>query len=489
MGLIDTAACKQQIGDYLTGKSDALSDNTILQRIRMRRRQLGQMTIALDRDLAKKRIPAGDYHISRKIDGEFTCLVYNEGEVFTINPGGTIRMGAPFHREAKEALDAMEVRFAIFGGELYVRREDGNRPRVHDVVRVARAPGSESEVASLCFGIFNIYEWDDEQRSGHYADRFNLITRIFAKGDRVHPVETVLGDGSKAVLKQFKTWVDGESAEGVIARSDTAGVFKVKPRHTIDLVVVGFTEGLDDRSGMLHDAMLATVRLDGTFHIVGRVGGGFSDDERTRLLKLLEEHVVDSDYAEVNSDRVAYRMIEPGIVFEISCLDVIARTSRGNTIDKMVLEWNADNNLWEGVRRLPLCSIISPQFVRLRDDKSANTDDIRFSQLTDIVEIPSANVVSEELKLPPSELLKRSVATKELRGATMIRKLMMWKTNKEEKSRDYPAFVLHLTDYSPNRKDPLQHEIRVSSSEQQLLQFWQEWEKKYFVTGWSKVES
>lgn len=485
MTLINTEACKNQIGNYLTGKADALSDNTVLQRVRMRRRQLGQMTMALDRDLAKNRIPSGDYHISRKIDGEFTCLVYNEGEVFTINPGGTIRLGAPFHDEAKAALDETGVRFAIFGGELYVRREDGNRPRVHDVVRVARAPKSEADVASLCFGIFNIYEWNDEQRSGHYAERFDRITEIFGEGDRVHPVETVIGDGSRAVLKQFKKWVDGESAEGVVARSDTAGVFKVKPRHTIDLVAVGFTEGLDDRSGMLHDVMLAAVRSDDTFHVIGRVGGGFSDDERASLLKMLEEHVVESEYAEVNSDRVAYRMIKPGVVFEISCLDMIARTSRGNTIDKMVLEWNESGNLWEGVRRLPLCSIISPQFVRVRDDKNATKEDVRFSQLTDIVEIPSANVVSEELKLPASELLKRSVATKELRGATMVRKLMMWKTNKEEHSKDYPAYVLHLTDYSPNRKDPLKHEIRVSSSEEQLKQYWKEWEKKYFVSGWS----
>lgn len=484
MALINIDSCKQRVGDYYTGKSDALTDNTILQRVRMRRRQLGQMTMALDPELAKKRIPSGEYHISRKIDGEYTCLVYNEGEVFTINPGGTVRLGAPFHAEAKAALDKAGVKFAVLGGELYVRRNDDNRPRVHDVVRVARAPKSEEEVASLCFGIFNIYEWNEEERSGRYADRFDLITSIFGDGDQVHPVETVIADGSKSVLKQFKKWVEGENAEGVVARSDTAGVFKVKPRHSIDLVAVGFTEGLDDRSGMLHDVMLASVRQDDTFHVIGRVGGGFSDDERTQLLKMLEEHVVESEYAEVNSDRVAYRMIEPGIVFEISCLDIIARTSRGNTIDKMVLEWNSTDRIWEGIRRLPLCSIISPQFIRIRDDKNADKDDVRFSQLTDIVEIPSANVISEELKLPQSELIKRAVATKELRGATMVRKLMMWKTNKEE-SKDYPAFVLHLTDYSPNRKDPLKHEIRVSSSVDQMEQYWKDWEKKYFVSGWS----
>ena len=487
MTLIDKDSLKNHVGDYCSGKSDALGDNSILQRVRMRRRQLGQMTMALDVELARRRIPSGEYHISRKVDGEYTCLVYSEGEVFTINPGGTIRTGADFHHEAKQILDEAGVSFAIFGGELYVRKENDQRPRVHDVVRVARSPKSAAEVASLCFAVFNIYEWNDEERGSRYADRYDQIEKLFGDADRIHPVETVVGEGSKAVLKQFKKWVDGENAEGVVVRNDNAGVFKVKTRHTLDLAAIGFTEGLDDRAGMLHDIMLAAIRADGTFHIIGRVGGGFSDDERTELFKVLEERVADSEYAEVNSDRVAYRMIEPGLVLEISCLDIISRTSRGSTIDKMVLEWDEENRIWEGIRRLPLCSIISPQFIRVRDDKKATDEDIRFKQLTDIVEIPAANVVSEELKLPQSELIKRSVATKELRGATMVRKLMMWKTNKEEESRDFPAYVLHLTDYSPNRKDPLKHDIRVSSSDEQIEEYFTQWQKKYFVSGWETV--
>jgi len=54
MPLINKDALKHRIGEYYTGKSDALSDKTILQRVRMRRRQLGQMTMALDRELARR---------------------------------------------------------------------------------------------------------------------------------------------------------------------------------------------------------------------------------------------------------------------------------------------------------------------------------------------------------------------------------------------------------------------------------------------------
>jgi len=144
-------------GSYYTGKfADAVSDQDILRKARMRRRQLGRMTQALDYDTAKYRVPSADYQISRKIDGEFTCLVYQNGEVFTVNPGGTVRAGADFMVEAAEKLKAAGVKKALFGGELYVNRIDGKRPRVHDVVRVARAPSSEAEVSQLAMGIFNV---------------------------------------------------------------------------------------------------------------------------------------------------------------------------------------------------------------------------------------------------------------------------------------------------------------------------------------------
>ncbi|HIP81931.1 MAG TPA: hypothetical protein EYH16_05915 [Leucothrix mucor] len=486
--LLDKDKLNQLIGDYYVGKAaDCIKDPDILRQVRMRRRQLGRMMMALDRDKAKYRIPAGDYFISRKIDGEFTCLVYKNGEAFTVNPGGTVRMGAEFHKRAAKHLKNAGVKSALIGGELYVNRPDGKRPWVHDVVRVARKPEDQEAVDSLGFGIFNIYDLDGRDYSMHYADAINKVQEIFGEDGLVHSVETIVGD-EKEIFKKFAEWVDGEDAEGVVVRSDSAGVFKIKPRHTLDLAVVGFTEGIDDRAGMLHSMLLAVIRKDGSFQIISRVGGGFSDDQRIEILKLLNPQVVESEYAEVNSDRVAYQMIKPGLVIEISCLDIISRTSHGSTIDRMIIEWEESENHWVGVRRLPLCSIISPQFLRIRDDKTANADDVKMTQLSDITEIPDLERIADDLILPTSTVMERIVATKVLREATMVRKLLLWKTNKEEASRDHPAYVLHLTNYSPNRKEPLQHEIRVSSSEEQIRMLLANWQEKYIVGGWSIVE-
>jgi len=477
-----------KLGDYQAGKSSSsMTDSSWLQSVRFRRRQLGRMMQAYDIDTARKRIPDAEYFISRKVDGEFTCLLFLDGEVITLNPGGTIRRGAPFHQEAADALNTAGVKRAIIAGELYVRRDDGKRARVHDVIRVARAPGTQAEVDSLCFAAFDIFDLDGSDFTMRYNDAMAEVARLFPQGDRVHPVEWVNGNRD-AVFDQYQQWVLDDGAEGVVIRSDSVGVYKIKPKHSLDLAVVGFSEGVDDRSSMLHSLLLAIVRINGDFQIVARVGGGFSDEQRRELLIQLAPLVVDSDYHEVNSDQVGYQMIRPELVAEISCLDIVSRTSHGNTIDKMIIDWEEDKGHWAGVRRLPLGSIISPQFVRMREDKQPVPESVSITQLSDIAQIPESNSAAADLELPLSSILKRSAATKVLKKATMVRKLICWKTNKDEESRDFPAFVLHLTDYSPNRKKPLNHEICVSASQQQIEQLFSAWEKKYYVRGWKRTD-
>lgn len=486
MALLSTPLT-QKLGDYCTGNAaQSLADPAMLQATRMRRRQLSRMTKAYDKPTAKTRLPDAEYAISRKVDGEYTCLFFQDGEVITLNPGGTLRAGAAFHKEAAKILSAAGVKSAMLGGELHVKQEGVQRERVHDVVRIARAPESQEDIDCLCFAVFNIYDLDGNDLSMNYEQAIGKAQALFSEGRKIFPVETHIGNRKKA-LELFDEYVDEQGAEGIVLRSDNAGVFKVKPRHSIDLAIIGYSEGTDDRAGMLHSMLIGIVRDQQHAHIVGRVGGGFSDDERVALLKQLRELDVDSDYAEVNSDRVAYRMISPGLVCEISCLDVIATTSHGSTIDRMVVAWSESDKAWKGIRRLPLCSIISPQFVKLRDDKTFNESDAGLAQLEDIVNIPSSEHGKlDALNLSESTIIERSLATKTLKGATMVRKLLLWQTNKHEASSEYPAYVLHLTDFSPNRKQPLNHEICVSDSEEQIRTLFADWKKQYYKRGWTE---
>jgi hypothetical protein len=74
---------------------------------------------------------------------------------------------------------------------------------------------------------------------------------------------------------------------------------------------------------------------------------------------------------------------------------------------------------------------------------------------------------AKKVDLKKSELLSREVYVKESKGMKMVRKFMVWKTNKEG-TGEYPAYVFHYTDFSATRKEMLKKEIKVSDSKKQI---------------------
>ena len=485
--LLDRQRFEIKLGDYGVGTAQSLADANILAQTQDYRRQTGSRMIPLGKADIRSKIPASDYHVSRKVDGEFTVLVYRDGESFSINPGGTVRIGLAWQAEAVAALKKAGIKEAMIAGELYVHHEE-RRPRVHDVTKVARQPKSKSELERLRFAVFDVITIDHEPASELYGSTWQTIESVFGGGERVHPVETRILSDTGGVEQLFERWVEQEGAEGLVVRSDSAGLFKVKPRHTLDVVVIGFTESADERQGMLHDLLVGVMRSDGSLQILCRVGGGFDEEQRRSLLSDLKDMVVASEYAEVNSDYVAYQMVRPDWVIEISCLDLISQTTRGGHINRMVLEFDDDDG-YRVVRRLPLATVISPQFVRLREDKQAHPQDTRIAQVSDRVEVAMTDLDAKKFSLPKTEILRREVFTKQAKGQTMVRKFIVLKTNKESESEEYPAYVLHYTDFSPNRKDPLSRDVAVSSSLEQIEAFYEQWKQTNIKKGWEPVLS
>ena len=482
--LLDKSRSEIKLGNYAVAPATALADSSILPRVQEYRRHFSSRMSPLDGDDIRQKISKADYHVSRKVDGEFTVLVYRDGELLTVNPGGTVRIGLPWQEEAKKVLSDAGHDEVILAGELYVENEN-RRSRVHDVVTTVRHPENEGDLNRIRFAIFDIISLDDGYHESPYGEKWLAINKLFKDSKLVHPVECEIVKNADAVAKLYRKWVEKNGAEGLVVRSDSAGIFKIKPRHNLDAVVIGFTESVGDRQGMLHDLLVAIMRHDRTLQVLTRVGGGFSDDERRSLLSDLKDLSVESEYAEVNSDHVAYQMVRPTLVVELSCLDLISETTRGGPVNRMVLQFREDDlPRYEVVRRLPLAAVISPQFIRVREDKSANYDEIRIEQISQRVEVPMVDRDAGQMTLPKSEILRRSVYTKTARGQMMVRKFLAWKTNKETDSPEHPAFVLHYTDFSPNRKEPLSREVRVSSSVEQIHTFFDQMIEANIKKGW-----
>ena len=487
--LLDKSLATIKLNQYAIAKAVDLTDPSILPLVQNYKRQIASRLIPLARKDIAKRIPDAQYHISRKLDGEFTTMVFRDGEMILVNPGGTVRVGLPWEADAIAMFKAAGLNDVMIAGELYVVNDQGRRPRVHDTVTVARQPHDEDDLARLRYAAFDVLWIEGQPVDWDYEKKWALINKIFTGTDNLHPVETKIETGHQAVADLFDQWIEEEKSEGLVVRSETAGSFKLKPLHTLDAVVIGFTQSTGDRTGMMHDLLLAVARGDGSLQVLCRVGGGFSEELRREMFSDLNDMAVDSEYAEVNSDHVAYQMVKPKWVVEISCLDVISQSTRGSAINRMVLTYDKKEDKYRVVRRFPLVSVISPQFLRIREDKKPNAQDIRIDQVTDIVPVENSEVIATEYSLPASEVIKREVFTKTLKGQLMVRKFLMWKTNKEQEAGQFPAYVVHYTDFSPTRKTPLDREVRVSNSAEQIEKLYDEMKVEYVKKGWKEEKS
>jgi len=473
--------CKK--GDYCVGRVGDLADPTLQTRAQEYRRQTSGKMRPLSGEDTYKIPKSKGYYVTRKYDGEFSMLVWDGKKLISVNPGGAVRVGLPCFEEAEKLLKAAKVKECLLAGEIYVMAEVTRAHPVQQVVRILRAPKSVSELDKLGVAIFDIIELEGETLDTT-KDVFDKLKKIFGKGKRVHPAEFKVADNPDAILELFAEWVIGEGAEGIVVRHDRAGWFKIKSRHNLDVAIIGYSEGAEDRKGLLHDLLVSVVRNDGTFHELVRVGGGFTEEDRRTIADEMKRRVVPSDYVAVNNDYVAYEMIHPGPVIEISCLDLIAESARGGPVNKMVLEF--DGKQYSALSRMPLVSVISPQFVRYRDDKEANVEDTNIRQISDLTAIADVDKAARDTELTPSKLLERTVYAKTMRGNQMVRKLLLWKTNKDEVA-EFPGYVVYLTDFSPNRQNPLERDIRIAQSEQSARKMFREMAEKNFLSGWEKV--
>jgi len=469
---------------YCIGKALDLSDPGLHVKAQEYKRRVSGAFRAISAEDVFKLPKAKGYFVSRKYDGEQAMLFFDGERMISVNPGGTVRIGLPIYDEAAELLKKAKIGSCILGAEIYVKEGASKAHPVQQVVRILRSPPSKDALEKLGLAVFDVIEVDQEPVDGA-GKSYELLKKWFAKGKAVHAVEHEKTDKIDRIMERFTEWVIGEGAEGVVVRHDQVGWYKIKLRHNLDVAIIGYSEGQDDRKGMLHDLLVAVMRSDGTFHEFTRVGGGFTEDERKSLVKELKRRIVGSDYVAVNNDYVAYEMIHPGPVIEMACLDMISERARGGPVKRMVLDW--DGKGYKAVVRMPLVSVISPQFIRMRDDKEAVVDDVNIRQVTDLVEVPEADKSAHADDDPASEVLERTVYTKVMKGNTMVRKLVLWKTNKTDRN-DYPGYVVYLTDFSPNRQTPLERDMKISNNERTAKQMFDDWARKIFITGWDKVK-
>lgn len=444
--------------------------------VRYKRRIAGTYRALTPEDIATV---AGPLSVSRKLDGELWFLGRNADGPFLVNPTGRTLSGTyPVLQQAQSIPDGV-----LLAGELHADA-GGGRERVGDLS--ALLAGAASEAARLCFTAFDLLHdaAGTDQLGKPYDDRFAMLSTIVADGTpnlRRSELKSVAGPMELKAL--FTEMVETGGAEGLIVRSPQGMVYKLKPTRDVDAVVLAFTERADER-GQVRSLLLGLMHEDGSLQLLGGCGNLGSAEMRATLHKRLANSVAPSAVRHASDSGALYRFVRPEMVVTIRVTELQGERSDGTPTTTPMLSFGEEG--WSGLGTQNCPRPLHPVLERIREDKQATAHDVRFSQVADRLPVEPGAATSAG-PLPASTVLRREVWTKAAKGSAAVRKLVVWRTNKEQRNPSFPAFVVHWTDYSATRGTPLEREIRLAPTEELAMQLAEGMIAENIKKGWAKV--
>jgi len=412
--------------------------------------------------------------ISTKLDGELWFLLH-DSEWKLVSPTGRTISGEIEIIKAAASLD----KTSIFAGELHVLGE--GRTRIADVTSTLSG-GEKANTSTLALGIFDVVSSPEVSAIGTpYSLRYEVISKV-ESAKNLFPISSVSTSSSNEVADIFERDVVAAGNEGLVGRAQDGRSYKIKPTKDIDAAILGFTERRDaDGSLMVRSLLFGVLKDDGSWIPITTTGNVGDNAFRKDLLLQLKPLVKASSYRRISkSSGVMYQLVEPMMIVELKCMDLQLEDFQGRPIKHPRISYGA--NGWQVSGWTNSAAIHNSVVVRLRNDKACTVEDIGWTQITRLLPIAEQ---SEETKLGASEVIRRQVWTKEGAGKVDVRKLVLWKTNKE--SAGYPAFVVHWTDFSSTRKSPLDREVRLAPNEKEALRIAELMITENIKKGWNEV--
>ena len=472
------------LGKGFVSETGSIEDPTLASMLRGYKSRVAGGYRALTKEDIKTAISPGKYLVSPKVDGELWFLVMGGKDCWLGNPNGRVISGdIPLLKEAAALSNSFHNR-TVLAGELFTAGKK-DRARVGDL-RSAMGGGKKADVDRLGFMAFDILEGGDKKKQvpfENYAEKFTAIQSLLEGGKRIQSIRTDTVGSSGEIESLFEELVESGKAEGLVVRDQGTRIYKIKPSFSIDMVILGYTEKTGDPL-QVRSILLGLMRVDGQYQVVSGCGNLKTEKERKSLMKKMKPLCVDSTFRQASGSGELYHFIRPEIIVEIKVTDIQVENSSGDSIKSMVIKF--EENTWKPICPQPSASLIHPVLEGIRVDKEVNKTDIRFSQLLERVAIQDQDQKVQSIDLPASEILRREVWSKTTKEKIAIQKLIIWKTNKEKEGQGFPAFVINWTDYSPNRKDPLKKEVRISPEKKNAFQIAEKMIEENIKKGWTK---
>jgi ATP-dependent DNA ligase I len=227
--------------------------------------------------------------------------------------------------EVAAALAGLPVRTAVFDGELIALRPDGRPYPFQDTAARAASEAAIENAVPLKVFLFDVLHLDGTDLIDLPDEQRHEALAAVVPADMLMP-RLVTGDPDEATAFFRDSVARGH--EGVVVKALTApyaagrrgaGWVKVKPRHTLDLVILAVEWGHGRRQGWLSNLHLGARDPAGGWVMLGKTFKGLTDEMLTwqtqRLLEL-EDH---------RDDWTVY--VRPELVVEIA-FDGVQRSPR-----------------------------------------------------------------------------------------------------------------------------------------------------------------
>lgn len=457
-------------------RNATLSDTHLLQTLAdYRRRVAGGYRALLPEDIDS--IPHGPSWVSTKLDGELWFLVKRSGWLALISPKGRVIHGdLPVITAAKDLPDGV-----IIAGELTIDMGK-KRARIGDLL-AALAKGDDAAASSIIFCGFDIVELNNAPVAQPYAERYQQLQAFLPETGSLRYVTSQVLNTPQDINAVFQTEVLDAKAEGLVVRHENGLIYKIKPQIHLDAAIIGYSVKTDQPQ-LIRSMLLGLMDQDQQWIILGPIGNIGDDQQRKLLFEQLNTEKSDSNIRYANSAGSLYNFVIPKIVVEVAVTDLQGELTDG-TIPSTVQATFGDQT-WRRNGQGYCPKMLHPVMKRIRSDKSVSYDDIRVEQVTPYLGALRHAQNNQDLK--ESTLIRRQVWTKETKGQMAVRKLVVWKTNKETDDPRYPAFVVHWTDYSPGRAKPLDRDVRPLADKASALSMADQFIEQNIKKGWQPIE-
>ena len=421
--------------------------------------------------ICKRVFEMDKYYVSTKIDGNI-CFINKDVDGISIVSHNNNSFKRP--ELEKECSEILKNKCGLFVGEIYLHDEN-KRTRSYDLNR--EIGNNSSDIRIALFDIIS-FENKDYKENG-LNEKKKILSDNFKSDGKIYFLNEIELSSRKDIEDIFNKTIVDSSEEGLIVRGENGPVFKIKEYHSFDMVILGYVNGYTNNLSLMKEILVGVMTEENKFLTIGVIANGFDIDQREKLSKDFEKTRVDYDSIIVSGAKIPFTMIKPKYIVEIESTDIINSNSDG-LINRPLINFKKNYFFQKNSNSV---SLTTPVFKNFRDDKKVNLNDVGINQITRVIEIPDE--ITNSIIKPQSELINKNVYTKMMKGATNVRKFLVWNTKSKDDS--YPKYVYYKIDYSPTRKIKIKRDIKISNSKIQIINLFKNEIESDIKSGWNKV--